>query len=59
MQVYQSKLFERQVKKLHKKEKYALDEEIKKIIVEPKIGQQKKGDLKNIFVYKYKFNNNP
>jgi len=37
-----------------KKEKSALDDEIKKIAVNPAIGEEKKGDLKKIFVHKFK-----
>jgi len=38
-------LFGRNVKKLNKKEKEILDEEIKKIVANPGIGEEKKGDL--------------
>lgn len=57
MQVIQSPLFFRKVKKLHKKQKVELDKQIKLLIQRPNIGQQKKGDLKAIFVHKFKINN--
>ena len=54
MKIIQSPLFARTVKKFHKNEKERLDIEIRKIFENPLIGQEKKGDLKNIFVYKFK-----
>jgi len=33
-----------------------LDEEVRKIISNPEIGQEKKGDLQGIRVHKYRFN---
>jgi len=52
--VVQSALFSRQKKKLHKNQIKVLDEEIKKIVENPKIGEQKKGDLKEVWVHKFK-----
>ncbi|MEA3222814.1 MAG: type II toxin-antitoxin system RelE/ParE family toxin [Thermodesulfobacteriota bacterium] len=46
MKVYQSISFAKKVKKFNKKEKTALDNEIRKIIQDPSIGSEKKGDLK-------------
>ena len=54
MKIYQSGLFERKIKKLHKEQKLLVDREIKKIAANPKIGEEKKGDLKGVFVYKFK-----
>ncbi len=54
MKIIQSPLFARTVKKFHKNEKKILDTEIHNILDNPLIGQEKKGDLKNIFVYKLK-----
>lgn len=56
MQVIQSPLFLKKVKKLHKKQKVELDKQIRLLIQRPNIGQQKKGDLKAIFVHKFKIN---
>lgn len=52
--VLQSPLFARKKKKLYKKQIQILDREIKKIIKNPEIGEQKRGDLKSIWVYKFK-----
>ncbi len=42
---------------MHKQEKEALDEAVKKIISEPLENSLKKGDLAGTRVYKYKHNN--
>jgi mRNA-degrading endonuclease YafQ of YafQ-DinJ toxin-antitoxin module len=57
MKIYQSRSFEKKVKKFNKKEKTALDNEIKKIVQKPLIGAEKKGDLRGIFVHKFKIQN--
>jgi len=54
MKILQSRSFERKVKKLRKTEKKKLDGEIKKIIKDPSIGSEKKGDLRGVFVHKFK-----
>jgi hypothetical protein len=54
MKIYQSCSFELKVKKFNKIEKDNLDSEIKKIVENPSIGIEKKGDLRGIFVYKFK-----
>ena len=54
MKIYQSRSFEKKIKRFLKKEKNILDQEIKKIIENPFIGEEKKGDLKGVFVYKFK-----
>ena len=54
MQIFQSKSFEKKVKKLTKNDKLALDKIIRLILENPNIGTEKKGDLSRIFVYKYK-----
>jgi mRNA-degrading endonuclease RelE of RelBE toxin-antitoxin system len=55
MKIYQSRSFEKKVKKLSKAEKDSLDQEIRKIAENPSIGEEKKGDLREIFVHKFKF----
>jgi len=57
MKVFQSSSFGRKVKKFKKKEKEELDKTVKKIVSDPDIGTEKKGDLKGIFIYKFKINN--
>jgi len=54
MKIYQSRLFEKKVKKMFKSEKGILDKEIQKIVEDPAIGEEKKGDLRGVFVYKFK-----
>ncbi len=54
MNIYQSRSFEKKLKKLSKFEKDALDLEIRKIAENPIIGEEKKGDLRDVFVHKFK-----
>jgi mRNA-degrading endonuclease RelE of RelBE toxin-antitoxin system len=54
MTIYQSRTFENKIKKLSKHEKAILDDEIKKIIANPLVGEEKKGDLGGVYVYKFK-----
>jgi mRNA interferase RelE/StbE len=54
MKIYQSRSFEKKVKKMSKSEKDMLDREIKKIAGDPGVGEEKKGDLRGIFVHKFK-----
>ena len=58
MKIYQSRLFERKVKKMSKAEKDALDHEVRNIAEKPNIGEEKKGDLKGVFVHKFKLKTN-
>ena len=53
-QVLQTPSFKKAVKKLHQNQKQELDKAIKLIMKEPKIGEQKKGDLSFMRVYKFK-----
>lgn len=57
MRVIQSRIFERKVKKLSKLQKAQLDEAILEILRNPSIGEQKKGDLKMVFVHKFRIDN--
>jgi len=54
MKIYQSRLFEKKVKKMTKAEKEALDREVKSIAENLNIGEEKKGDLKGVFIHKFK-----
>ena len=54
MQIIQSRSFKRKVKKFTKPQKKKLDNEIKKIIDNPSIGAEKRGDLRGVFVHKFK-----
>ena len=51
--VYQTRLFEQQKKKLKKNQIQDLDHAIQKIIHNPRIGQQKTGDLSDVWVHKF------
>jgi mRNA interferase RelE/StbE len=54
MRIFQSRSFEKKVKKMSKSEKDSLDREIKKIAEDAGIGEEKKGDLRGAFVPKFK-----
>jgi mRNA-degrading endonuclease RelE of RelBE toxin-antitoxin system len=54
--IYQSRSFEQKVKKMPKQEKEILDREIRRIAENPSIGEEKKGNLTGVFVYKFKLN---
>lgn len=54
MKIFQSRSFENAVKKLRKQEKEVVDQEIRNIADDPKIGEEKNGDLKGIYVHKFK-----
>ena len=56
MKVIQSRVFERKVKKLSKPQKVQLDEAIREILRNPAAGEKKKGDLKMVFIYKFRIN---
>jgi len=54
MKIYQSRSFEKKVKKMPMSEKDSLDREIKLIAEDPAIGEEKKGDLRDVFIHKFK-----
>lgn len=54
MKIYQSRIFGNKTKKFSKQEKGILDEEVKKIIGNPFVGEEKKGDLRGIYIHKFK-----
>ena len=56
MTIYQSRSFEQKVKKMPKQEKEILDRAIRRIAENPSIGEEKKGNLTGVFVYKFKLN---
>ena len=53
-QVLQTPCFKKSVKKLRKNQKSDLDNAIKTLIENPFLGEQKKGDLAFLRVYKFK-----
>ena len=54
MNIYQSRSFEKKVKKMSKTEKDTMDREIRRLAEDPSIGEEKKGDLRGVFVHKFK-----
>jgi len=56
MRIIQSRSFEKKLKKFSKKQKLIIDENIKLINNNPTIGTEKKGDLHEVFVNKFKIN---
>lgn len=54
MRIFQSRSFERKVKKISAQGKGILDKEIRKIADNLSIGDEKKGDLRGIFIHKFK-----
>jgi len=57
MKILQSRSFELKVKKFGKQEKKALDKQILKIAENPSVGTEKKGDLRGVYVHKFKIKN--
>jgi len=53
MRIFQSRSFERKVKKFSKRQKLQLDEQVKLIAEDPTIGAEKKGDLRGFYVHKF------
>ncbi|PIE70214.1 MAG: addiction module toxin RelE [Deltaproteobacteria bacterium] len=54
MKIFQSRSFERKVKKFSKQEKDILDDAVRAIAEKRTIGTEKKGDLRGTFVHKFK-----
>jgi len=54
MNIIQSRSFRKKVKRFTKAQKATLDKVVREIMEKPDIGEQKKGDLKDVFVYKFK-----
>lgn len=54
MKVLQSRSFARSIRKFRKQAKNILDQQVRTIVNNPSIGQEKRGELKDVFVYKFK-----
>ncbi|MFT6630457.1 MAG: mRNA-degrading endonuclease RelE of RelBE toxin-antitoxin system [Bacteriovoracaceae bacterium] len=54
VKIFQTNLFSKKIKKLSKKQKIDLDGAVEKIVKDPTIGTEKKGDLIGVYVYKFK-----
>ena len=53
VKVLQTNVFARAYKKLHSNQKDAVDTAVESIIQNPNLGEEKKGDLSGVFVYKF------
>ena len=53
-EILQTPTFKKAVKKLHKNQKADLDAAVRELIEDPLLGEQKKGDLAFLRVYKFK-----
>lgn len=53
IRVLQANAFLRAYKKLHDNQKDVVDQAIADIVVDPMIGEAKKGDLSGVYVYKF------
>jgi mRNA interferase RelE/StbE len=54
MKIIQSRSFEQRFKKFNHAQKMILDEQIRLILENPNIGDEKKGDLSEVYVHKFK-----
>ncbi|MSV87621.1 MAG: type II toxin-antitoxin system RelE/ParE family toxin [Actinobacteria bacterium] len=54
MLILSTPTFDRSVKKFAKNQKVVLDKAVKALLKNPLIGEAKKGDLRGIYVYKFK-----
>lgn len=57
MKILQTNRFQKAIKKLHPNQKSDLDNAIKQLLINPEIGELKKGDLTGVRVYKFKMQN--
>lgn len=54
--ILQAPSFKKAVKKLNAKQKQDLDKAVKELMADTELGEQKKGDLSYLRVYKFKMN---
>lgn len=54
MNIRQSRSFAQKVKKFTRDQKLELDDQVKLMVENPTIGTEKKGDLRGIYVHKFK-----
>jgi len=54
--ITQMPAFKKAYKKLHKAHKKEVDCAIRAIVINPTLGKQKRGDLSDVYVYKFKLN---
>jgi len=53
VQLEQKPAFKRAYKKLHNNQREAVHTAIRAVVADPKLGEEKKGDLASVFVYKF------
>ncbi len=56
VQVLQSAMFKRAYKRLHSNQKADVDDAVEEIVLNPALGDAKRGDLSGVFVCKFKSN---
>lgn len=56
IQIQQMPCFKKAYKKLPNEYRLKVNEAIRSIMINPKIGEEKKGDLSGVYVYKLKIN---
>ena len=56
LKISASPTFMRTAKKLHAKDKKVLDQAVNDVAGQPTLGEEKRGDLSGVFVYKFKLN---
>ena len=54
MRIIQSRTFEKRVRRFRKQDKKVLDQQVRKIVQNLAIGQEKRGELRGVFVHKFK-----
>ena len=54
MRIIQSRTFEKRVRHFRKQEKGILDQQVRKIANDPSVGLEKRGELRGVFVHKFK-----
>jgi len=54
MKVLQSRSFAKRAKRFRKQEKQVLDQQVRAILNNPEIGQEKRGELRGVFMHKFK-----
>ena len=56
LKILSSPTFDRAVKKMHARDRKIVDQVVMDIAEDPTLGEQKKGDLADVFVFKFKVN---
>ena len=57
--VFQTKTFQRGLRKIHPNEKKTLDKVVRKILIAPEAGDPKKGDLSGAYTVKFNMHGTP